>query len=120
MLFRSTSMMEAVPSGTIYLVKPVRCHNRQTHKAKILRGGIRKRNQAPYTVFGFRLWDKVKFDGRECFVKGRRTSGYFALAVLEGAKVTDSASYKKLKFLETAKHYVSERRDGSPPTTVMK
>lgn len=115
-----TSMMEAVPSGTIYLVKPVRCHNRQTHKAKILRGGIRKRNQAPYTVFGFRLWDKVKFDGRECFVKGRRTSGYFALAVLEGAKVTDSASYKKLKFLETAKHYVSERRDGSPPTTVMK
>ena len=32
-------------------------------------------------------------------------------------KVTDSASYKKLKFLETAKHYVSERRDGSPPTT---
>jgi len=37
--------------------------------------------------------------------------------VLEGAKVTDSASYKKLKFLETAKHYISERRDGSPPTT---
>jgi len=112
-----TGMMEAVPSDTIYLVKPVRCHNRQTHKAKILRGGIRKRNQAPYTVFGFRLWDKVKFDGRECFVKGRRTSGYFALSTLNGEKITDSISYKKLKLLETANHYLTERRKGSPPMT---
>ena len=112
-----TGMMEAVSSGTIYLVKPVRCHNRQTHKAKILRGGIRKRNQAPYTVFGFRLWDKVKFDGRDCFVKGRRTSGYFALTMLEGEKVADSAHYKKLKLLETANHYLIERREGSPPMT---
>ncbi|MBQ6528430.1 MAG: HNH endonuclease, partial [Clostridia bacterium] len=68
-------------------------------------------------VFGFRLWDKVKFDGRDCFVKGRRTSGYFALAMLEGTKVTDSAHYKKLKLLETAKHYLTERREGSPPMT---
>ena len=110
-------MMEAVPSDDIYLVKPVRCHNRQIHKAKILKGGIRKRNQAPFTVFGFRLWDRVKINGKECFVKGRRASGYFALATLDGLKVTDSVSYKKIKLLETANHYLTERRKGSPPTT---
>ena len=110
-------MMEAVPSGDIYLVKPVRCHNRQIHKSKILKGGIRKRNQAPFTVFGFRLWDRVKINGKECFVKGRRASGHFALATLDGLKVADSVSYKKIKLLETTNHYLTERRKGSPPTT---
>lgn len=110
-------MMEAIPSDDIYLVKPVRCHNRQIHKAKILKGGIRKRNQAPYSVFGFRLWDRVKINGKECFVKGRRASGHFALATLDGLKVTDSVFYKKIKLLETANHYLTERRKGSPPTT---
>ena len=81
------------------------------------RAELSRENQAPYTVFGFRLWDKVKFDGRECFVIGRRTSGYFALTMLDGAKVTDSAYYKNLKLLETAKNYLTERREGSPPMT---
>lgn len=112
-----TGMIEATPSNDIYLVKPVRCHNRQIHKAKILRCGIRKRSQAPYTVFGFRLWDKVKINGKECFINGRRTSGYFALTALDGSKVTNSASYKKLKLLVTANHYPTERRKGSPLVT---
>lgn len=52
-------------------------HNRQIHKATILKGGIRKNNQAPYIVKGFRLWDKVRYDGQECFISGRRATGYF-------------------------------------------
>ena len=105
-----TGMMESKPSAESFLIRPVRCHNRQTHKAKILKGGIRKRNQTEYTVFGYRLWDKVRYGNDECFVKGRRASGYFSLAKLDGTSVTYSVLYKKLKLLETAKHYLTERR----------
>ena len=34
----------------IYLYKKVRCHNRQIHKFKTLKGGIRKLNQSPYMI----------------------------------------------------------------------
>lgn len=43
----------------------------------ILKGSKKKLNQAPYIVKGFRLFDKVKFEDKECFVFGRRSSGYF-------------------------------------------
>ena len=105
-----TGMMEAVPAAEEYLIRPVRCHNRQIFKAKILKGGKRKRNQAEHTVFGFRLWDKVRYNGQECFISGRRTTGYFAPAELSGKKVTNSVLYKKLKLLEKADHYLTERR----------
>ena len=39
----------AEPDG-IYLYKKVRCHNRQIHKFKTLKGGIRKLNQSPYMI----------------------------------------------------------------------
>ena len=104
-----TGCMESRPSEEAFLIVPVRCHNRQIHKAKILKGGIRKRNQSDHQVHGYRLWDKVLYSGQECFVKGRRSSGYFALARLDGAVITESVSYKKLKLLETAKHYLTER-----------
>lgn len=100
---------EAKTADETFLKIPVRCHNRQIHKAKILKGGIRKRNQAEYTVFGYRRWDKVMYNHQECFIKGRRSSGYFALCRLDGSVVTNSASYKKLKLLEAAGHYLTER-----------
>lgn len=37
---------DATSGGTVFYQKKVRCHNRQIHKQKILKGGIRKRNQA--------------------------------------------------------------------------
>ena len=46
---------DAEPLGYVFYHKKVRCHNRQIHKSTINRGGYRKLNQAPYTVFGFRL-----------------------------------------------------------------
>ena len=55
-------------AGKVYTIKPVRHHNRQLHKATILKGSIRKNNQAPKYVFGFRLFDKVLYNGIECFV----------------------------------------------------
>lgn len=97
---------KAKRSEKIYLICPVRHHNRQLHKAIISKGGIRKRNQAEKYVKGFRLFDKVVYNGQECFIWGRRASGSFLLRLLDGAKVKDGVSYKKLKLLERSSNYL--------------
>jgi len=102
----------AKPAREWYALKKVRCHNRQIHKCRILKGGIRKRNQAPYEVKGYRLFDKVSYNGTECFITGRRTSGYFALKTLDGTPVNDSAKAQNLKLLKRAGNYILERRAG--------
>ena len=101
---------DAEPLGYWYYQKKVRCHNRQLHKANILKGGVRKSNQAPKEVYGFRLFDRVMYNGQECFVFGRRTSGYFDIRKLDGTKVHPAVSYKKLKLLEHSKSTLTERR----------
>ena len=107
----------AKPSGTVYLLKFVRKNNRQLHKATILKGGKRKSNKAPRFVKGFQLFDKVVYEGKECFIFGRRSSGYFDLRLLYGTKVHASASWKKLKRVEYASTLLIERREGdSSPT----
>lgn len=90
----------------IYTIRPVRRHNRQLHKATIPKGGIRKSNQAAKYVFGYRLFDKVQFNERVCFIWGRRTRGSFLLRQLDGTKVKDSVSYKNLKLLERNQSYL--------------
>ena len=100
----------AASEGTVYYQKKVRCHNRQIHKNTILKGGYRKRNQAPYEVMGFRLYDKVLYKGQECFIFGRRADGRFAVRLLDGTKLNEQISYKKLKFLEPCKNIICERR----------
>jgi N6-L-threonylcarbamoyladenine synthase len=89
-----------------YLIKHVRNHNRQLHKATILKDGIRKANQAATYVKGFRLFDKVLYNGQECFVWGRRTSGSMLLRLLDGTKVKDGVGYKNLKLLERSSNYL--------------
>lgn len=102
----------AKPLGIVYDQKKVRCHNRQMHKCTILKGGIRKNNQAPYLVKNFRLFDKVLYQGKEYFIFGRRASGFFDIRDLQGNKVNKgSISYKKLKLLETRKNYITETRN---------
>lgn len=90
----------------IYTIRPVRHHNRQLHKATILKEGIRKSNQAEKYVFGYRLYDKVLYNGITCFVWGRRTRGSFLLRQLDGTKVKDGVSYKHLKLLERSQNYL--------------
>ena len=100
----------AKPLGHVFYQKKVRCHNRQIHKSNFLKDGKKKLNQAPYIVKGFRLFDKVKYQNTECFIFGRRTSGYFDLRKLDGTKIHPSASYKKLELLETRNNYLKEER----------
>ena len=100
----------AVSDGTVYYQKKVRCHNRQIHKSTILKGGYRKRNQAPYEVMGFRLFDKIIYQKQECFIFGRRMDGRFAVRKLDGTKINEHLSYKKLKLLEMRKNMLIEIR----------
>lgn len=86
----------AKTNGVTYVIKPLRHHNRHLHNASILTGGIRKNNQAPKEVFGFRLMDTVLYNGQVCYVNGRRTSGYFSLVDINGKILTNSVSYRKL------------------------
>lgn len=106
----------ATSDGTVYYQKKVRCHNRQIHKSTIDKGGYRKLNQAPYIVKGFRLFDKVLCKDKECFIFGRRSSGSFSVRQLDGTHISDSISYKKLKFLQPKSNYITERRRGLLPT----
>lgn len=101
---------KAISSSTVYYQKKVRCHNRQIHKNTILKGGIRKRNQAPYDVMGFRLFDKVKWKGQNCFIFARRSTGRMDLRLLNGTKINASVGYKNLKIIEMRKNYLTEQR----------
>ena len=101
---------KAAPAREWFLQKKVRCHNRQIHKLNPVSGGARKRNQAPYLVKGFRLFDKVFYKRQECFITGRRQSGYFLLRMLDGTKVHASAKVKDLRLAESRKYYLTERR----------
>lgn len=98
------------PLDTYYLTKAVRHQNRQIHKANFSKGGIRKRNQAPYLVKEFRLFDKALYQGKECFVFARRISGRMNVRLLDGMHINASVGYKNLKFLELRKAYLIERR----------
>lgn len=68
-------------------------------------------------VFNSNIFDKVKYDGQECFIFGRRSSGYFDLRTLHGISVHKSASYKKLELLEIRKSLLIERRMAHPHMT---
>lgn len=94
-----------------YYIKKVRNQNRQLHKNTILKGGYRKANKAQKYVFGYQLFDKVKYKNQECFIFGRRSSGSFDVRKLDGTKLSAGVTYKKLELIEKAKSYLIERRD---------
>lgn len=105
----------ATPNNATFFIKQVRGQNRQLHKATIRKGGYRQANKALRYIHGFQLFDKVSFRGKECFVFGRRSSGYFDLRKLDGTRVHNSANDKFLKPLERANTFLIERRIGRIP-----
>ena len=50
--------------------------------------------------------DKVLYQGKACFVWGRRTSGTFLLRTIDGIKVKDGVSYRNLTLLERSSNYL--------------
>ena len=106
----------ASSDGTWHLIKLVRRNNRQLHKATIRKGGKRQRNTASKYIHGFHLFDCVRYQGKVCFVFGRRSNGYFDLRALDGTKICPGANYKKLTIVQKASALLVERRGGIPPT----
>ena len=98
-----------VPSMNQTVVKiKMRRHNRQLHRATFSKGHIRKVAYLPTVTFGFQLYDFVLFDNHCYYIKGRRSSGKFALVSVEGLKNTDR-SYKKLTLLAHTNAYLTNR-----------
>lgn len=98
-----------------YQYKKVRRHNRQLHKSKPSKGEKRRRSQSNYIINGFRRFDKVMYNGIECFITGKRTSGYFQLKTFDGTVISQSVSSKKLKLLEPIKGWLIDWRMAIPP-----
>lgn len=74
--------LEFKPSDTLYRKRCVAKQDRQLCK------GIRGEKKIPTgKVFGFKKFDKVRYLGRECFIKGRRTSGWFVLMDIDGSSI---------------------------------
>ena len=94
-------------SKIYYLIQQVRKCNRKLFK------GIRShiRNTAERYIKGFQRYDKVSWRGVECFVFGRRKTGYFELRKLDGTRVHASARASELRLLERAKTFLVERRE---------
>ena len=92
---------------TYYFIKQVRKCNRKLFKGD--RSHIK--NTAERFIKGFQRFDKVLWKGIECFIFGRRTTGYFDLRKLDGTKVYASVSYKQISLLERAKTLLIERRN---------
>jgi N6-L-threonylcarbamoyladenine synthase len=105
--------LEAKQLKKVLIQKKIRHHNRQIHKVKIQKGGKRKLNQAPYIVKRFRLFDKVKFKGQECFITGRRRTGYFALKAVDYTKVHNSAKSKDLKLVKARGSFITQNIERS-------
>ena len=89
----------AESDGHYWIIRKLRANNRQLHKASILKGGIRKNNQAPREVHGYRLMDSVVYAERLCFVNGRRQSGFFSLSDISGHVLAGSVNYKQLNLI---------------------
>ena len=98
-----------VPSIDQMVVKiKMRRHNRQLHRATFSKGHVRKAACLPTVTFGFQLYDIVLFNNHHYYIKGRRSSGSFALVSVEGLK-DEKRMYKKLTLLAHTNSYLTNR-----------
>lgn len=93
--------------------KQVRRQNRSLYKANPLKGGRLKRNTIK-EVNGYRRFDKVMYKNKEVFVFGLRSTGHFNLKTIQGNKVSDSVSWKKLKLVKRARGAIEEVKRAVP------
>ena len=94
--FCITGNINSIRTGINFKIRTIRRHNRQIHKLIINKGGTRKMNQSSYITHGFRLFDKVSFDGKECFIYGRRKSGSFNIRKIDGEIIRKNITFRKL------------------------
>jgi len=98
--------------GVEYLIQQVRKCNRKLFKGD--RSHIK--NTAERIIYGFQRFDKALWKGIECFIFGRRKTGYFDLRKLDGTKIHASAKAKELSLLERSKTLLIERKAALLPS----
>ena len=96
----------AMPLPSLYRIRRMRCHNRKIHKDTILKGGIRKANQAQRKIAGFALNDFVKYGSQLCYIHGRRSSGYFDIRRPDGTRVHAGIHYRNITLVERASNSI--------------
>ena len=104
--FCITDNMDAKRTENFYKMKKVRRHNRKIHKFKILKGGKKKRHQAPFIFNGFRLFDKIKYNGIEAFVSARMAGGQMSIKKIDGTFIRKSITHKRIVLLEKRSGYL--------------
>ena len=100
---------EAISDGNVFYIRKVRCHNRQIHKMKTNKGNYRKLNQSPYILNGYRLFDKVIYNGKIGFVSARRRNGSYRVRDIFWNSVSEGVIFRKLKFVESRQYYLCDK-----------
>ena len=101
--------VEAVSDGNVFYIKKVRCHNRQIHKMTTNKGNYRKLNQSPYILNGYRLFDKVIYNGKIGFVSARRRGGSYRVRDIFWNSISEGVTFRKLKFVESRQYYLCDK-----------
>ena len=100
---------EAVSDGNVFYMRKVRCHNRQIHKMTTNKGNYRKLNQSPYILNGYRLFDKVIYNGKIGFVSARRRNGSYRVRDIFWNSLSNGVTFRKLKFVESRQYYLCDK-----------
>ena len=85
--------------------------NRVSVQDRVLTKGVRGEHKLPTgKIFDFKKFDKVEYLGETCFIKGRRSSGFFVLMDINNASIDfrnrggkQNPSYKYLKRVNARK-----------------
>ena len=101
--------VEAVSDGNVFYMRKVRCHNRQIHKMTTNKGNYRKLNQSPYILNGYRLFDKVLYNGKIGFISARRRNGSYRVRDIFWNSISEGVTFRKLKFVESRQYYLCDK-----------
>ena len=101
-----SGMFSATRMSEPYMMLQIRRHCRQLHRDNILKGGRRKSCKRVHKRFGFRLYDVVEYEGKECYISSLRESGAFELRDVGGEVVSAGKRYKKLKYLHDSRGFL--------------
>ncbi len=93
-----------------YFGKFFRRQKRSLHKANPIKGDKRPGNMVG-KIFGFRVFDKVEYEGKVGIIAGLRSSGYFKIKTLSGEKISDSVKYGELRVIEKARTLMLEKKE---------
>ncbi len=103
-------------SSVCFIIKQVRKCNRKLFKGD--RSHIK--NTAPRFIHGFQRFDKVLWNKIDCFIFGRRKTGYFDLRLLDGTKVHASAKATGLTLLQSTSTFLIETLERGTLLPVLK